>query len=298
MTACDVTIAIPTKNGGVWFSELLVRLAELDPRPSAIAVIDSSSTDGTAEAARAAGCRVQVIPVSEFDHGSTRQRLAEEARTEFVAFLTQDALPARDYLRPLVAAMADPRTAAACARIVPRADASPLAKRTVLDSPAASAIARVAECDSIDRRTPAELASLVWLDDVASCYRREALLALPFPRTMMGEDAEFALSALRAGWRIRFVPESIVEHSHEYTAAQAFRRYRDDAAFALRRFGRRLRPGLSSVARGIGYEVVRDWRYLSRERPPRAWREAMRSPWLRSWQVIGQWRGSRGAENL
>lgn len=298
MTACDVTIAIPTRNGGAWFLQLLERLARLDPAPAAIAVIDSSSDDGTAESARAAGCRVAVIPAAEFDHGRTRQRLAVEAETRFVAFLTQDALPARDYLAPLVRAMEDEKTAASCARILPRRDASPLAARSVLDAPAAGASPRVAECAEIDRLPPERLRELVWLDDVASLIRRDALLAFPFPATMMGEDAEFALSALRAGMRIRFVPESVVEHSHEYSGLEAYRRYRADAAFLRRRFGLRVRPSFFAVLRGFAHEVSRDWRHLARVRPPRAWREAVRAPWLRAWQVLGQWRGSSGAERL
>lgn len=300
MTTCDVTLAIPTHNGGPWFRALLLRCAELEPRPAAFSVIDSSSHDGTAEAARAAGFAVRVIPIEEFDHGRTRQHLAEAATTRFVAFLTQDALPRRDYLAPLLAALEDERTAAACARVVPRAEASALASRSVLEAEAAGSTPRLAECapEVFSSLSLGDRRRLLWLDDVASLIRREVLLRHPFPSTMMGEDVAFAEAAIAAGYRVRFVPESVVEHSHEYSAQEAYRRYRADAEFQRIRFGLRVRPSLSSVVRGVAFEVIRDWRYIARGCHARAILEALRSPWLRTWQVLGQWRGSTGAESL
>jgi rhamnosyltransferase len=299
MTTCDVTLAIPTWNGGSRFRELLARCARLDPRPAAIAVIDSESTDGTADAARATGCRVTVIPHREFDHGRTRQRLAEEANTTLIAFTVQDALPAIDYLLPLVRALDDPRTAAATSRILPHESASALARRTVLDAPNAATAPRLAECEAgtLASLPAARRRELCLLDDVSSLARRDLLLRYPLPSTMMGEDVAFAASLLDAGYRLRYVPESIVAHSHDYSGPAAFRRYRDDAAFLRATFGIEVRPSLESVFRGIASQVVRDWRFLATDPAARnRLGEALRSPWLRSWQVFGQWRGSSGAD--
>ncbi len=298
MRIVDVTLAVPTWNGGELLDELLQRCAELDPAPAAKIAIDSSSDDASAERARAAGFSVHVIPRAEFDHGATRQRMAELANTRFVAFLSQDALPERDYLDPLVSAMDDDRTAAVSARILPRDGASALARRTVLASGMASSEPRCIECSKTPfLELPArERRALLVLDDVASLIRRECLLTFPFPRTMMGEDAAFAAKVLAAGWRIRFEPRSVVHHSHEYSALAAFRRYRDDARHVGREYGIAVRPNLFSFLRGALYEVLEDYRYLRASNGGGTLLDRIRSPWLRAWQTLGQWWGSFGAE--
>lgn len=293
----DVTIAIPTLEGGAGFVALIERLLELAPPPRCVIVFDSGSSDGTAERARRAGFETRVIDRRDFDHGATRQAMAELAATRFVAFLSQDALPDRDYLGPLVEAMQDSRVAAATARILPAQSASPLAARTVLAAWQAGAEPFEIECDvaRFATLTAPERRDLARLDDVASIVRRETLLTHPFPRTMMGEDVAFALSVLASGKRLRFEPRAVVRHSHEYGPLQAFARYREDAAFVRRTFGIRTRPNLFMTLRGIAYEVSKDLEYLKSERPLRAVREVVRSPWLRAAQVLGQWRGSLGA---
>src|SRR5215207_9069768 len=88
-----VTVAIPVRNGGPLLREVLaaVRAQRLE-RPVELLVADSGSTDGSAELARSFGATV--LGVERFSHGGTRNLLAERARGEYVAFLTQDAVPA------------------------------------------------------------------------------------------------------------------------------------------------------------------------------------------------------------
>ena len=92
-----VTVAIPVRNGGRRLVEVLdaVRGQRCD-REVEIVVVDSSSADGSADAARAAGARVEVIAAGDFSHGGTRNRLMKLAQGEHVVFLTQDAVPAAE----------------------------------------------------------------------------------------------------------------------------------------------------------------------------------------------------------
>ena len=55
-------------------------------------VVDSGSTDGSPERARAAGAVVHEIPPEEFGHGRTRNLGVELARGELVVFTSQDAV--------------------------------------------------------------------------------------------------------------------------------------------------------------------------------------------------------------
>ena len=280
-----VSVLIPTLQAEPWLDGLLRALAaQRVGGGSELVVVDSDSTDRTRELVTAAGGRLERIPRTEFGHGRTRNRLAERARGELLVFLSQDALPeGEDFLARLVGPLAEEDVAGATARLLPREDDDPLTTRTALDAPEASAEPRV--------WGPADLGSdTVHFNDVASAVRAEVLRALPFPDVAFGEDVLWAEGALRAGWRLAFVPGAVARHAHAYGPAQAYRRYRTDAAFHRER-GVRLRPGLASVLRGIGHELRADWGHVARRR--RGWVHLLRAPALRTAQVLGQWAGSR-----
>jgi rhamnosyltransferase len=278
-----VSICLPTWNGERDLARLLPALArqELDGAFEIVA-IDSSSRDRSFEMLEQAGARVLRIEQREFGHGATRNRIAGMAQGEFLVFLSQDAVPQGErFLATLVAAFEDPRTAGACARILPHEDDDPLTARTVLDAPEASAQARVFEGRGGE----------VCFNDVAAAIRASVFRTLPFPEVVFGEDRAWAVRALEAGHRIRFVPESVVRHAHRYTPRTAFERYRIDAAYQRHVHGRRVRPSLWSVARGIGHELVRDWSHVRATRQPMT--ALLRAPALRGAQVFGQYCGSR-----
>jgi len=295
MRTVPVTIFIPTRNGGELFRRSLAAIAALDPAPEAVLVIDSGSSDGSAELARDAGHLARSISPLEFDHGGTRQLGVELAATEFVAFLSQDSIPEPDYLGPLVKAMDDPQVAGATARVLPYADSSPLARRTVLAHPLAGSrpLLRRLEDGSLEGEDGAFRRRLCLFDNVASLARREFLLEHPFPRTMMGEDVHFAESALRAGRALAFVPQAVVHHAHEYGPLGAYRRYREDARFVRAHFGLALRPGLAALLRGFLYELREDHRFLSGEPLGAKLKALLRAPFLRAGQTLGQYAGSR-----
>ena len=87
-------------------------------------VIDSGSTDGSAELIRAAQPAhfVQITP-QEYNPSRVMNRGMRLARSELGIFLNADATPqGRNWLRPLVNALQNPRTAACFGRQIPRPD--------------------------------------------------------------------------------------------------------------------------------------------------------------------------------
>ena len=64
--------------------------------PDDVLVVDSCSTDQTAELARKAGFDVQVIFQKNFSHGGTRAMMVERLDADIVVFLTQDAVLANE----------------------------------------------------------------------------------------------------------------------------------------------------------------------------------------------------------
>ncbi len=297
MSAPRVSILIPTLEAERDLKRLLPALAAQQVEGGIeIRAVDSDSGDGTRELLEAAGAHVSRIERHEFRHGATRNRLGREARGEFLLFLSQDALPAADdFVRAMIAPLAQPEVAASSARILPHPGDDPLTARTVLAAPQADehpALRRLEPRASLRDTSPTERALHLRFDNVASCIRASVFRTIPFPDVPFGEDAAWALEALAGGWSLAHAADAVVHHAHRYTPAQAFARYRVDAALHRRLYDRRLRPSLVSVLRGILHEVREDARYLRRHGG--GLRHLLRSPALRGAQVLGQYFGSRG----
>lgn len=300
MTSPRVSIVLPTWNGEQDLSRLLPSLArqELGDGPGKgfeILAVDSGSTDRSRELLAAAGARVGRIEKTAFRHGATRNLAARGAAGELLVFLSQDALP-RDarFLSALAAPFEDPRVAGAYARILPHEDDDPLTARTVLSAPESSSEGETREIEGDLDLGALDVHArdrLLGFNDVASAIRRSVFEEIPFPDVEFGEDVAWAAAALEAGWRIRFEPRAVVFHSHRYSPARAYERYRVDADFHRRHFHRRLRPSLASVLRGVAHEVREDWRHVARHG---GFAHLWRSPFLRAAQVLGQYAGSRG----
>jgi rhamnosyltransferase len=223
----DVAVIIPTYQGARSLPELLASLRGQSLAPAEILVVDSSSTDGSPEIARAAGATVHVIPKAEFGHGTTRNLAARRTTAGIMIFLTQDALPCdstfvAELTRPLRAGEA----AAANARQVPYLTAS-----------AAEAFARTFNYPAESRvRTLADLPRLgiktFFFSNVASAVRRAEFEAVGgFPEgVILNEDMLLCARLVRAGHAVAYCAEARVFHSHDFTLRQQFARYFDIGA--------------------------------------------------------------------
>jgi len=290
-----VSIILPTLNGERDLRRLLPMIARQEFAGGfEIRAIDSDSSDATRALLEDSGALVTRIARSEFKHGPTRNRAASGSRAELLVFLSQDALPRGEhFLAELARAFDDERVAGAYSRILPHDDDDPLTKRTVLDAPEASDVAWSRDLDAIGslaNLAPRERARFVAFNNVASAIRRSVFEKIPFPDVAFGEDSAWAAAALEAGHRIRFAAESVVLHAHRYDMRGAFERYRIDAAFQRETHGHIVRPNLVSVARGIAHEIRRDVQFVARHGGEL---HLLRSPALRTAQVLGQYSGSR-----
>ncbi len=126
------TVLIPTKNGGEIFKKVLARVIDQQaPWPFEILVIDSGSSDGTVELCRQfKKVQLHTIEPQEFGHGRTRNLGVNMARGEFVALITQDALPtSNNWLETMVSVIEqDPAIAGAFGRHIAYPDASPFTR--------------------------------------------------------------------------------------------------------------------------------------------------------------------------
>jgi rhamnosyltransferase len=231
--ARPVSVVIPTWNGGRLFRELLVALASQDLEHELV-VIDSGSSDGTREAARAAGARVETIPQREFNHGATRNRGIELTRGALVCLLTQDAIPiGPSYLSALTGAFRSPNVDGAYARQYPRPDCDPLLAERLRrwsasrNEPTLQVLApgdAHASRRLFESLPPLERYFTCIFDNVASAVRRSSWERTPFPARTFGEDVAWGKAIITAGGALAYEPGAAVEHSHRISIVREFKR--------------------------------------------------------------------------
>jgi rhamnosyltransferase len=250
-------IVVPTLNPGGAVRDFVETLRVQSAPPSLLLVVDSSSSDGSADTFRAAGATILTIPRTDFDHGGTRQLAVDYLRdVPIVVFLTQDAIPADEHaFERLVSAFDDETVAAAYGRQLPREDAGVADTHARLfNYPAESFVKSLADAARLGIKTP-------FLSNSFAAYRVSALREVGgFPRrTLFGEDMYVAAKLLLAGHRIAYVADATVWHSHSYSLGAEFRRYFDIGAFHARNpwimeaFGTAGREGLSYVRSELRY---------------------------------------------
>jgi rhamnosyltransferase len=230
-----LSVVVPTLNAGPRFEEVLEALASQDVEGGfQLVVIDSGSTDGTREAAEAAGARVEVIDRSEFNHGGTRNRGIGLADGEVCALLTQDAVPiGRDYLANLTRPFERENVDGTYARQYPRPDCDPILKERLRqwsasrDEPVLQVLSPgdpEASRQLFARLPPIERYLSCAFDNVASAVRRSSWERIPFPEASFGEDVAWARSVLLAGGSVAYEPTASVEHSHRIDLVREFKR--------------------------------------------------------------------------
>ena len=296
-SALRATVVVLVKDGARDLPALAAALHAQDVEGGLeVLGIDSGSQDRSVEILESHGARVLRVPAAAFDHGSTRNLGAREARGRSVVFLSQDALPAdRGFVRTLVSALdADPRLAGVFARQAPRAGADPLTRRDlegwVAAEPEGRAVFLPAP-ETLAAMSPLERHRLLAFDDVASAVRRDILLAHPFEQSRFGEDVEWAQRVLRLGFGIGYVPEAVVFHSHSRTARGLFRRNYLGHRVLHRLFGLRTIPDVPHLMRASAGAIASDLATLAREGArASAWLAAPAQALAASY---GQYRGAR-----
>jgi GT2 family glycosyltransferase len=231
----DVSVAIPVRDGGALFAELL-RALSAQTVAHELVVCDSGSQDGSAELAREHGARLLRIAPERFSHGGTRNLLMESAAGAHVALLTQDAIPADErWLERLLEGFAlAPDVAIVYGPYRPRPQASPPVRIELESWFASLSPDGAAQVDRLDERERVDLPAIEligrrgFFSDANACLARAAWQRAPFREVPYAEDRVLAIDMLRAGYAKAFVPAAVVVHSHAYTAGEQFRRCFDE----------------------------------------------------------------------
>lgn len=192
----------------------------LKPR---VLVVDSSSNDGTVELAKEMGAETMVIPQSTFNHGTTREMARKFLNTDIIVMVTQDAYAVDErMIEKLIAPLLEGRAAVAYARQLPH-DGAGFFESFARDFnyPAQSQIRCIASVSKYGIYT-------VFCSDSCAAYLNAALdMVGGFKHVLTGEDTVAAACLLQSGYRIAYVAEACVKHSHNYSLKQEFQRHFD-----------------------------------------------------------------------
>jgi rhamnosyltransferase len=253
-----IIVLVPTFNPGEIWPDFLQGLNKQTVQPLKVVILDSESSDGSAQVARSKGHTVQTVRKSRFNHGGTRQEGVElhAHEADFVIFLTQDAiLAAPDALENLLSAFEDHQVAAAYGRQLPHLCATPIAAHARLfNYPEESYTVTLQDkaCKGI---------KTCFLSNSFAAYRLSALKGVGgFAKdVILGEDMQVAARLLLSGHAIRYQANASVYHSHSYSLREELGRYFDTGVFHAQQrwlpetFGNAANEGLKFMNSEIRY---------------------------------------------
>ena len=263
-----VTIIMRSFNEGWALRETLPALRAQDYNNWELVVFDSGSSDGSVELIRAAAPKhfIQLLP-HDYNPSRVMNHGMQLAETETAIFLNADATPqGAQWLRPLATALRDPHTAAVFGRQIPRPD-----------------------CEAVfahdyERCFGASRESAGWehfFSMVSSGLRKDVWAKRGFLEAMQySEDDEYTRWCRAEGYRIAYVPGSVVMHSHNYTPRQAYKRSFGEAwALAHVWRGSEREFTLSRSVAGWLRDAAGDLRYCARTHRLGQWPAAARIRW-------------------
>lgn len=222
-----VDVIIPTYKPDKTFLELMDKLAHQTVPIHRIIIMNTEQkyfdrlTYGTPFTKKYKNVQVRHLSKREFDHGRTRNSAVRLSDAEVFIMMTQDAVPADEFMvEELLRGLAQENAAAAYARQLAW-DASSEAEKFTrnFNYPDEAAFRTEADIEKIGIKA-------FFCSNVCAAYHRDIFDALGgfIKHTIFNEDMIFAAKAIHAGYGIAYQPGAKVFHSHDYTNREQFRR--------------------------------------------------------------------------
>jgi len=264
-----VSIIVRSFNEGWALRETLPALKSQDWTNWDLIVIDSGSTDGSVELIRKSEPRhfIQIRP-QDYNPARVMNLGMTLTRSNNAVFLNSDATPqGTGWLRPLATAILEPRTAAVFGRQVPRPDC------------------RAVFAHDYERCFGPGRESARWenfFSMVSSGVRKDIWARRGFLESMQySEDDEYSRWCCSEGYQVKYCPESVVKHSHNYTLGQVYKRSFGEAR-ALAAVWSRAPSAVNwprTVLVGWLNDARRDFQFFARQGNWADWPHALQVRW-------------------
>lgn len=222
----SVSVVIPTYNAGEEGRRLFKLLREQEGLDTLdIIVVDSGSKDDTVEIARQFCCKVIQIPNEEFSHSYARNLGAKNASTNYVLFMTQDAVPtSADWINKMVSAIQEHGAVAASCCEIPKPDCDLYGIVCCFNH---NRYMDIMDHDRILRNPALKTAENIRLNaqinDIACVVLRDVFLQYQF-RGNYAEDLDLGRRMISDRHQLMLLSSSPVIHSHTRSAIYHFRR--------------------------------------------------------------------------
>jgi GT2 family glycosyltransferase len=208
--ARSVSIIIPTFNGATRIGSCLDALLRQTAGDDAeIIVVNDGSTDNTAEVVESYS-GVRLITQVNAGPAAARNRGASEARGTIILFTDDDCVPMPGWLE---------------AMLEPFEDADVVGAKGVYRTRQKTLVARFVQIDYEDRyRLMSAHDSIDFIDTYSAAFRRDRFLEMTgydtsFP-VACAEDIELSYRMSARGWKMKFVPNAVVYHTHPDTLSK------------------------------------------------------------------------------
>jgi rhamnosyltransferase len=261
----NYSIIILTLNSENKLKKLLPLIKRQSLQPEKILVIDSSSQDKTCEVAKENSCQVAVIERKDFDHGGTRALAGKYLNSDIFLYLTDDIIPFNNIaFEKLISVFKDEKIAAAFGRQVPYSETNIFGKHLrYFNYPDLPYIREYKDREKYGIKT-------VFLSDSFCAYRKTCLEKIGWFKEglILGEDSYAGAKFILEGYKISYVSDSMVYHSHNYSAIEEFKRYFDIGVFhrteswILKEFGKAEGEGIKYIKSGIKFLIDNNKIYL------------------------------------
>jgi rhamnosyltransferase len=246
----SIAVIMRSKNEMPYAEVALERLMRQTRRDFTLYNVDSGSTDGTLEVVQRYNPdpeRVTRIAPEDYVPGTVLNTMVERAPESIIVLLNADAIPMDDlWLEKLLRPILDDEADATMSRQLPRDCAPFIVKHDTARAYSAKNLA--------GKRSD-------FFSAVACAFRRSLWEQTKFYTDGYAEDLAWSKACQDKGARFKIVPESVVEHSHNFTIKGLYlKRYRHGLAYVYI-YGDK--PEFLRQAASWAKETVRDFLYAA-----------------------------------
>lgn len=228
----NVSVIIPTYNAGKQFEGLLDMLyQQKGVHDVEIVVVDSGSRDETVLTAEKRGCNVIKISQEQFSHSYSRNLGAENARYDYIVFMTQDALPENDlWIANLVKPLLENKEIVASTCVEqPRKETDLFSRMAIkqqtdwLLEGKQDRVLQVPEEFPEGETRETVIRKNGCINDVACAYRKDIFLQYRY-RLNYAEDLDMGKRLIESGHKLMLLGSVKVIHSHNRSSMYYLRR--------------------------------------------------------------------------